>query len=218
MLSCGEGRTARRAAAATGVPVTDPATRARGAPAACRPGLLPQLLVIRLARPEDLPVLREVERSAGALFRDLGMHVVAEDEPPSVADLLAFQQDGRAWVATDAADRPVGYLLVDVVDGAAHVEQVSLHPAHGRQGLGRALLLAAFAWAERQGLGAVTLTTFAHVAWNAPYYQRLGFQVLREDELGEGLRRLRDHEASRGLDTWPRVAMHRPLTAPGNSR
>jgi ribosomal protein S18 acetylase RimI-like enzyme len=93
--------------------------------------------VIRAARPYDLSALPELERAAGAPFRDLGMAAVADDEPPTVAGLAVFQRDGRAWVATDDADQPVAYLLVEVVDGNAHVEQVSVHPCHARQGLGK---------------------------------------------------------------------------------
>lgn len=172
------------------------------------------MTVIRPARLEDLALLRELERAAGAPFRDLGMTAIADDDPPSIAELADFQQDGRAWVAVDDADRPVGYLLVSVVDGAAHVEQISVHPEHARRGRGRALLQTALTWAARQGLYAMTLTTFAEVPWNGPYYQRLGFRVLAEEELGEGLRRVRKQEAARGLDTWPRVAMRRQVTDP----
>lgn len=173
--------------------------------------------MIRLARSDELPALREVERAAGASFRDLGMDAVADDEPPSVDELAVFQQDGRAWVATDDTDHPVGYILVDVVDGASHVEQVSVHPSHARQGLGRALLETAALWAEQQGLDAVTLTTFSDVPWNAPYYQRLGFRALTEAEMSGGLRRIREQEAARGLDAWPRVSMRRPVANPGNT-
>lgn len=60
------------------------------------PGLTPA--AVRAARPADLPALRKLERAAGAPFRDLGMAVVADDEPPSVAELARFQEDGRAWV------------------------------------------------------------------------------------------------------------------------
>jgi hypothetical protein len=57
----------------------------------------------------------------------------------------------------------------------------------------------------------VTLTTFADVPWNAPYYRRLGFADVPPGAQGPGLRRLRAHEAEVGLDRWPRVAMARPL-------
>lgn len=167
--------------------------------------------VIRVARADDLPALREVEREAGVAFGDVGMQAVAEDEPLSVEKLAAFQEDGRAWVATDDQDNPVGYLIAKIVDGGGYVEQVSVHPTYARQGLGRALLDVASAWAGSQGQRVLLLTTFAHVPWNAPYYGRLGFRVMAPEELPHGLRRIRALEAARGLDAWPRVTMCRPV-------
>ncbi len=167
--------------------------------------------MVRTARWDDLPAVRELERAAGAAFRDLDMAAVADDEPLSITELAAFQQNDRAWVITDDADRPVAYLLLDVVDGNAHVEQVSVHPAHASQGLGKTLLDTAATWAHQHGLAALTLTTYANVPWNAPYYRRLGFQIMPEDEITEGLRRIREHEQARGLARWPRVTMRRPI-------
>lgn len=167
--------------------------------------------MLRAARFKDLPALRELERAAGAPFRELGMHAVADDEPLSIAALAVFQENGRAWVITDEADRPVAYLLADVVDGNAHVEQVSVHPAHSRQCLGSALLDAAATWAGQHDLAALTLTAYADVPWNAPYYQRLGFHVIDETQLTGGLRIIRKREVARGLAAWPRVTMRRSV-------
>lgn len=174
--------------------------------------------MVRTARCDDLPKLRELERAAGSPFRELGMYAVADDEPPSIADLEAFHDDGRAWVVADDADEPVAYLLVDVVDGNGHVEQVSVHPAHARQGLGKMLLDTAAAWAEQRRLAAITLTTYSDVPWNRPYYERLGFRALDESEMTPGLRRLRVQEAARGLAQWPRVTMQRPVRKQSPSR
>lgn len=159
---------------------------------------------IRLVNEAELGALRDIERAAGRCFRDLGMPEIADDEPLSVDVLAEYQRAGRAWAAVDEADRPVAYLICDDVDGAVHIEQVSVHPDHGRQGIGRALI-------DHIGAGAsaLTLTTFAEVAWNGPYYQRCGFRVLHDDELTPGLRAIRAKEAAHGLDRWPRVAMRR---------
>lgn len=165
--------------------------------------------VIRLALSTDLPTLREVERAAGAAFREIGMAAIADDEPPDLDVLARYQAAGRAWVCADGDDAPVAYLLVDRVDGRAHVEQVSVHPAHSRRGLGARLLDTAQRWARREQLAGLTLTTFAEVPWNAPYYRRLGFRELADAELTPQLRALRRHEAEQGLDRWPRVAMFR---------
>ena len=166
---------------------------------------------VRAARGSDPPLLREVERAAGSLFAPLGMDLVAEDEPPTVATLAAYQEAGRAWVRTDADDHPVAYLLAEVVDGCAHLEQVSVHPQHAHRGLGRELVGALAEWADARGLPAITLTTYVDVPWNGPYYERLGFRFLGDEELTPGLRRIRRAEAERGLDRWPRAAMRREV-------
>ena len=62
-------------------------------------------------------------------------------------------------------------------------------------------------YGREAGLAAMTLTTFADVPWNAPYYGRLGWRVLSPADLSPGLVRIREHEAARDLDRWPRVAM-----------
>lgn len=166
---------------------------------------------IRPATEADLPVLREIERSAGEGFLGLDMRFVAEDEPPSIELLREFMLDGRAWVSTDSDDRPVAYLLAEVVDGNAHLEQVSVHADHAHRRIGRALLDHEIEWAREKGLPAITLTTYTEVPWNGPYYERCGFRYLTDDELTPGLRAIRAAEAAHGLDRWPRACMRREL-------
>ncbi|GAA2041255.1 hypothetical protein GCM10009720_22180 [Yaniella flava] len=99
---------------------------------------------------------------------------IAEDEPLTVQELALFQAGGRAWVSTDESDQPVAYMLLQRVDNCAHVEQVSVHPDHAGRRLGQDLIEFAASWADHYDLAGVTLTTFQHVPWNAPYYRRLG--------------------------------------------
>ncbi|MFJ8535490.1 GNAT family N-acetyltransferase [Streptomyces sp. NPDC093591] len=166
---------------------------------------------IRPAGPDELPALQDIERAAGAAFRDLGMAAIADDEPPALDVLEHFRRVGRAWVACADGDRPAGYLICEPVDGALHIEQVSVHPDFAHRRMGRTLLTHAADHARAEGLTALTLTTFTEVPWNAPYYARLGFHVLDEAELTPGLRKIRAHEAELGLDRWPRVCMRRNL-------
>ena len=167
--------------------------------------------MIRLGNEAELPALRDIENAAGEVFRTAGMDSVADNEPPSVEILQRYLSAGGLWVSTDERDQPIGYLVVDVVDGNAHIEQVSVHPDHAGQRLGAALIEQAARWAREHHYPALTLTTFAELAWNAPYYERLGFRRLTDDEVTPGLRRIREAEASIGLDEWPRVCMRRDL-------
>lgn len=172
---------------------------------------------IRSARRSDLSLLQDIERAAGEPFRALGMAFVADDDPPPLDLLESYRLAGRCWVATDplsaTGDRPLGYVLADPVDDALHIEQVSVDPAAARRGIGRDLIAHLAALAATRGMAALTLTTFTDVPWNAPYYARIGFRVLTERELTEGLRAIRAEEAQHGLDRWPRVCMRRELAS-----
>ena len=142
------------------------------------------------------------------LFIDVGLADVAAHEPDATDVLAGYVNDGRAWVITEGSG-PVGYAIVDIVDGAAHLEQLSVHPDRGRRGLGGQLLEHVCTWASAQKLPAVTLTTFATVPWNAPFYAKHGFRVMTDAEIGPELRALRAHEAATGLDPAQRVCMRR---------
>ncbi|MFF5503669.1 GNAT family N-acetyltransferase [Streptomyces roseolus] len=168
---------------------------------------------IRAVAPAELTLLRSIERAAGESFRALGMAAIADDEPLPLDVLEGYRAAGRAWVAVDGTDRPVAYLIADAVDGAAHIEQVSVHPEAAGRGVGRALIEHLAEVARKEGLTALTLTTFAEVPWNAPYYTRLGFRPLADADpaLTEGLREISRAEAAHGLAAWPRVCMRREL-------
>ncbi|MGK5498221.1 GNAT family N-acetyltransferase [Streptomyces sp. URMC 125] len=166
---------------------------------------------IRAVRPDELPLLQEIERAAGECFRDIGMPEIADDDPLPLDELARYRQAGLAWVAADGAGVPVAYLIADRVDGNLHVEQVSVHPGSARRGIGRSLLDHLAGLAADAGVPALTLTTFAEVPWNAPYYARCGFRLLDDDELTPGLREIREREAAHGLERWPRVCMRRAV-------
>ncbi|HEX4358647.1 MAG TPA: GNAT family N-acetyltransferase [Pseudonocardia sp.] len=172
---------------------------------------------IRLVREAELPLLREIERASGEIFRGIGMAEIAEDEPLSLAELGHYQRAGRAWVGTEGAATttdasgtegvPVAFLLAEPVDGHLHIAQVSVHPAAAGRRLGAALIEHLAGLAVEQGAAGLTLTTYRDVPWNAPYYRRLGFTEIPEARLNPGLRAIRELERTAGLDSWPRLAM-----------
>jgi GNAT superfamily N-acetyltransferase len=165
---------------------------------------------VRPARGDELEDLRAIEVAAGAVFREIGMDPVADDAPPSTVVLRgALDRGGLRVIEDDGV--VAGYLMDDVVDGAPHLEQVSVHPDHARRGLGARLVEDLVSRVRAAGHRTITLTTFVDVPWNGPYYARLGFRPLADDELGPGLRAVRRAEIARGLDRWPRTAMRREL-------
>jgi GNAT superfamily N-acetyltransferase len=170
-------------------------------------------LVIRPALTADLRRIQEIETAAGELFRTVGMDAIADDPPPTVEQLNAYVAAGTAWVATEPAGRVAGYILVETHGCWAHIEQVTVHPEHGRRGIGAALIVQVDQWAVERGLERLSLTTFRDVPWNAPYYQRLGFRHLPGTERPAWLRGVVEREKRHGLALWPRTVMSRGVTA-----
>jgi GNAT superfamily N-acetyltransferase len=160
----------------------------------------------------ELDLLREIERDAGQAFAEIGMDEIANDEPLSVRKLGLFLTAGRAWVAVDDQDSPVAYLLSRVVDGAAHIEQVSVARVAASHRVGAMLIDHLSRTAADGEPMAVTLTTFRDVPWNAPYYERLGFVVVPAADQGPQLAALVAREALAIPGNFPRVAMRRWMT------
>lgn len=172
---------------------------------ACREGFV--LVLIRDARPDEVALLPGVERASGVWFHDIGMGHVADDPPMPVSVLSAHRDAGGLWVAVEAAG-PVAFLAAEPAEGACHVAQLSVHPSWARRRIGAALLDHATDRAVEHGRSALTLTTFRDVAWNAPYYARLGFRTLEGAELTPGLVARLTAEAEQ-LPGDARVAMRR---------
>jgi GNAT superfamily N-acetyltransferase len=171
---------------------------------------------LRLLSVDDTDDLAAIERLASQPFRDAGYPNVADDDPFTAAELAPYADDGRGWVAIDTTGAAIGYVLVDVVDGNAHVEQVTVHPSHQGTGIGRLLVDRVARWAAERRMPAVTLTTYADVSWNRPLYEHLGFAVLDDTDIGPELRELRVVEAAHGLDPAVRVCMRLGVTPSNN--
>jgi hypothetical protein len=85
------------------VPRTAPGLARRGA-AGENPSMAPTPVVIRAARPDELPALQEIEVAASALFAEVGMAYVSEDPPLSIEELEHYRSRGMAWVAADGPE------------------------------------------------------------------------------------------------------------------
>jgi hypothetical protein len=70
-------------------------------------------------------------------------------------------------------------------------------------------------WARAHGQTVITLTTERDIPWNAPYYARLGFEILPEAQWGADLRAIAADEIAHGLNPETRVAMIRRIAASG---
>lgn len=133
---------------------------------------------IRLAHADELEELNEIECAGAQLFAEIGLHQVAASDPLPLDFLQEQQRAGLVWVAAEANGDAVGFAVMSELGDVIYLEEISVHPAHGRRGLGRLLIETLCDWADANGFEAVTLSTFQDVPWNAPFYSRIGFRAL----------------------------------------
>jgi GNAT superfamily N-acetyltransferase len=121
--------------------------------------------------------LPRVELSAAQVFRAIaGLGWLADTATMTVERHQQLIALSTCWVVVDADDQPQGFLSAERQGDALHIHEVSVAQSIQGQGWGRQLLENAMAYAYANVLRAVTLTTFKHVPWNAPFYTRLGFK------------------------------------------
>ncbi len=114
---------------------------------------------------------------------------------------------GRLWLAEHREKGVVGFLVLTLLDGDAFVEEMGVRPSHGRRGLGSRLLEAALQWCVGAGHPLLSLTTFADVPFNAPFYDRRGFVVADGPSIALAARLAEELALGWGA----RLAMCRPL-------
>jgi GNAT superfamily N-acetyltransferase len=165
---------------------------------------------IRSAKPSEYALLPDIERSASTLFDSLPPMGIDNHGPTGVAFIEACGRAGAVFVAT-ADDRPVGFALVGFLDRALHIHELDVAAPHGRRGLGRRLVEQACAFAAAEGAPAVTLSTFRDVPWNAPFYRKLGFHFVPQNQWTPAFIMLHHREMELGLPVERRGFMRKDL-------
>jgi len=164
-------------------------------------------MVLRQATPSELSVAVAIDDDASELYASAGIVLrFPQGHPFVLAERerwRASAEAGGLWFAVEAGV-VAGFAALEPLDGATHLEQLSVRRDLGRHGIGSALLKKAL---ERAPL---TLTTYAHVPWNAPWYERNGFVRLAEHEWSPGLRARMEEERAALPMPEQRVAMKRP--------
>ena len=171
---------------------------------------MPKGYRIRQRRPEDDATLVTIENRAAQLFRAYGYGALADDLVRDVEHLRSSIEGQQVWVAVDDHDEATGLAAAAPRGDFLHLAELSVDPAHGRRGVGSALVLAVVEAARRANLKGTSLTTFRHVPFNAPFYSRFGFLELPLDEAPPLLRGIFDAEVPAGIDPLSRVLMIRP--------
>ena len=165
-------------------------------------------LRIRAALASEIEAVRAIERASATRFLGTALAALAEDEPTDAATLARRVQEG-GLLAAEADGVLVAFVMFREVEGCGYVEQIDVLPSHERRRIGARLLDAAARLARGRGWPALTLSTFRDVAFNAPYYRRLGF--VEVEALTPGMAEIRAQHEARGLDETARVFMRRAV-------
>ena len=158
-----------------------------------------------------MPAIRDIEREAAQRFLGSPEAWIAGDPPAPESLLDARLEDGGLWVACLDGERPVAALRFRPLGDSLYIEQIDVLPAFSGLRLGAALLDWADDLAREAGYAALVLSTFRDIPWNAPWYGRIGFEVI--GVLPPELETLRSEHLARGLDESRRVFMRRDVRA-----
>ncbi len=159
---------------------------------------------------DEIPALIAVDLASGQLFAGAGL--LPEDAGNAFvpADVFAAAiPAGHLFAARGPKGNPVGFALTSVREGSLYLDQISVDPAHGRKGLGAALVRRVVKDAGHRKLKTVTLSTFRDVAWNGPFYRSLGFREVARQQMAGWMLEIEGLQAQRGLDVDKRCFMAR---------
>jgi GNAT superfamily N-acetyltransferase len=166
--------------------------------------------MIRLARPSDLAAVRSIESSVAAMARGTIMDFPANTAANARGDLMTAVERQLMWVAEWASDGAVdvaGFLFAEPSISGLYLRELAVATIAQRHGIGKALMLAGIAAARDRGDAQVLLTTQRNLPWNAPFYARLGFEIIEDEAIPPDVhRRLRGQFAA-GFDAATRCAM-----------
>jgi GNAT superfamily N-acetyltransferase len=168
---------------------------------------------IRLARVADLPCLPDLEMAAAQRFLSSQHPDAAAGYPISVALHQTWLAHDGVWIAEAAQGEVAGFAAWVPLALDMYLVELDVHPVHAGRRVGARLLDALSALGGQLGFGRLVLRTFRDVPWNAPYYQRLGFEALHEGEEHPELASVRRHEMSVGLDSSQRSTLYRSIRA-----
>ena len=135
--------------------------------------------------PEIAWRLHEIDRAGTRLIAKHGYPSLAREPMPAMDWYRDWLASHIVFVAADRLNRPVGFTVAAerLGDGAEaeaeasvyYLHMLAVDPAHGRHGIGAALLDANEARARWADQPAIALSTFRAVPFNAPFYRRHGF-------------------------------------------
>jgi GNAT superfamily N-acetyltransferase len=172
---------------------------------------------LRVAKIDELDILCDIDLDASRLFERAGLYMAS----PNDLELAAAERSrwldclrsGTTLLAGNRSGESLGFVALAALDGEPYLEQLSVRMHAMRHGMGTALLTAAAGMAEKARGRSLWLTTYRHLPWNGPFYEKAGFAVVPAEEWGNDM--TREVLFHRGLLPKPeeRVVMRKSIGA-----
>ncbi|XOV83691.1 MAG: GNAT family N-acetyltransferase [bacterium] len=167
---------------------------------------------IRPAHVKDVECLGAIERAAETLFPEGLLPKTGQTTDP---DVFTVAVKSNHLLIAEVDETTVGFALHKVVGECLHLAEMSVHPDFGRRGIGRSLVETTLSSARDRGFPGVSLTTFSHIPWNRPFYERCGFTVLDRTELSAELDQILQEENAAGFSNRVAMLARLPWGLPG---
>ena len=174
-------------------------------------------VTLRVGTVYEIDALCEIDNDAVELFTraglDMDLPLDHEFFAAERARWLRSLLSGRTLLAAAPSGRILGFAASGTVDGEPYLDQLSVRTQFMRLGIGTALLTATAHRARDDGASALGLTTYNHLSWNRPFYERAGFSVVPELKCGPEMLAVLAHERRWLPLPEQRVAMRMRLLA-----
>ncbi|MFL0355630.1 GNAT family N-acetyltransferase [Erythrobacter sp. GH1-10] len=162
---------------------------------------------LRLARPEDAEAFHTVEEDAARLLADEPSLAGLPIPPSNSADEYRAMIAQRHCLTAVSGDEVIGFAATRRHGRELHLHELSVATAFQRKRIGATLLNALKIDGRNAGVRAITLHTFRDVPWNAPFYSRHGFEIIKDLDAYPRLAAGQDAAVEFGLPRDRRCAM-----------
>lgn len=169
-------------------------------------------MIIRQALEENIASIIAIDSSATVKFGTI----------PALADLASDQESpekiqqwlrvGRVYLL-EADAEPLGFVAAHQIDSVIHIDEIAVMSDSQGKGIGKMLLNAVVGWAKEISCQAdvwaarVTLTTYADVPWNGPWYRKFGFKEIEAQSIGSWLVAVENEEHDLVRPSYRRCCM-----------
>lgn len=143
---------------------------------------------LRVAQADEIETLCDIDLDASRLFDQVGLELTAQNSAEYAAlersRWLECLESGTTLIASNRSGLPVGFAALRALDGEPYLEQLSVRMRAMRNGIGTALLRVAERLSAKTQPATLWLTTYRHLSWNAPFYERAGFVPVCAEQCG----------------------------------